>query len=128
MSVMLLTVEVDADCPAAARTIGENAGFTVKRVSRPTTRNAPTKQTDAFRASATLDRPDGLDMYENKAYLRGYAAACLTFVKANGIPEPGDCREDLFANTRNAEWERHPAAHKKGLAELAAYRLRWGQA
>lgn len=128
MSVMLLTVEVNADCAAAARTIGENAGFTVKRVTRPNSRSTTTAPTGTVRANAVIDQPIDLDHYERKAYLKGYAAACLTFVKANGIPNRGDSVAEMHANTRHDEWERHPAAHKKGMAELAAYRLRWGQA
>lgn len=72
------------------------------------------------RASAVLDMPLVRDKHERRAYVRGYAQGCLTFVKKTGIPEPDDLRS-LSQVTREAEWARHPAAHKKGLAALKKY-------
>lgn len=76
------------------------------------------------RASALLDMPPVRDRYEHKAYVRGYAMACLTYVKRNGIPFADDLRT-LSEATRAAEWDRHPAAHKKGMAELRKHLRRY---
>lgn len=130
MPLHTLTIEVEAESPALARTLGEQAGFTVKRVARPTVKAGSTTLPNRFmRANAVIDRPANLTPLERKAYLRGYAAGCLTYVKKRGIPR-GDTYAELVQNTKEAEWDRHSAAHKKGMAELAAWRLRnpWDQA
>lgn len=68
------------------------------------------------RASSRTDRPEGLTEDEAKAYIKGYAAGCLSYHRKHGNPSP----TYAVAN----EWERHPTAHRKGLAELAAYQRR----
>jgi hypothetical protein len=117
-------VEVDAPTTTQARSLLTAHGFAVTRVTQPrTTPSSTTSPTPFVRASAVLDMPPALDKYERRAYVRGYAAGCMTFVKKHGIPRG----ENLVKATKAAEWERHPAAHRKGLAELAAYRERWGR-
>src|SRR5207244_4304435 len=90
--------------------------FTVKRVAQPRLPTDTTEPHPFVRASAVLDMPEGLDRGERQAYLRGYACACLAYHRKHGNPSPTYARAN--------EWDRHPGAHKKGLAELAAYRER----
>lgn len=123
MTLLQMTVEIEAESTQVARLLASAAGFTVKRVSQSRTSQPTTPQSPFVRASAVLDRPAGLDPDERRAYSRGYAAACLTFVKKVGIPQ-GEGLPALHKATRQAEWDRHPAAHKKGMAELAAYQER----
>lgn len=120
MTLHDLTVQVEAESPQAARLLAAQAGFTVKRVARPKVVATITAAHPFIRASAVLDMPSDLSRDERKAYVKGYAAGCMTFVKKHGIPR-GD---DLVAATKEAEWERHPVAHRKGLLELAAWRTR----
>lgn len=122
MTLLQLTVEIEAT-PEGARLLAAQAGFTVKRLTQPRVTTPTTAPHPFVRASAVLDRPDGLDRGERRAYNRGYAAGCLTYVKKHGIPR-GDTYAAIVSATRQAEWDRHPAAHTKGLAELAAYRRR----
>lgn len=130
MKVHPVTVLIEAESLEGARLLASAAGFTVK-VTRPRIAVGITEPHPFVRPSATLDMPAGLTPDERKAYVKGYAAGCLTYVKKNGVPRAdGDARTSktvhaaLVAATRQAEWDRHPAAHRKALSELAAHRDR----
>lgn len=119
---LLVTVEVDTSDREAARLLGAKVGR-VTRVALPTIKAGDTTPPSPdVRASALLDRPAGLDKLERQAYSRGYATACMRHVKKYGVPR-GETIPEMFEATREAEWTRHPAAHKQGMTELMRERL-----
>lgn len=97
------------------------------------------------RASALTDMPPGLDEYQQKAYIRGYAKAACRYVKKFGAPstdeappvrEEGEtakkyaARRAIFVlNLRNMaiehEWQRHPTCHKAGMTELRRWNRKY---
>lgn len=82
------------------------------------------------------DQPDGLTLEESRAYVRGYARGCMAYVKKNGAasvslegpapaagtPERRALGIQLAELTRAHEEERHPSAHRAGMAALRKYR------
>lgn len=127
------TISVDAASPAEARRIVEAAGFKVVRVTAP---KAPpvTARTEGVRADAVIDRPAGLNHLERQAYVRGYAKGCMAWVKKHGSPairrKPGEAVDvaALRDRTIDHEWDRHPSAHKAGMAELKRWQDKYPRA
>ena len=120
--LLQMTVQVEVPTREAGRGLAEAAGFTVTRVTTPTVKaGATTPPRPDVRADSRLDRPEGLDPLETVAYVRGYAEGCMAFVKKFGIPR-GQNRKEIHAATVEAEWARHPMAHKKGMAALVKER------
>jgi hypothetical protein len=117
------TVAVEADTPAAARSILQAAGFKVVRIAKPKTPPV-TERAEGIRVSARTDMPAGLDHHERQAYVRGYAKGCTAWIKKNGSPavqhKPGEAVDvaALRSRTIDHEWDRHPSCHRAGLSEL----------
>lgn len=88
------------------------------------------------RASAVLDRPNGLTKDEERAYVKGYAAACVRYARRYGIPSvtPADVamrirggEPSLHELTVEYEWARHPVAHRAGLLAIKKHRIAEGE-
>lgn len=88
------------------------------------------------RASAVLDCPPGLTKAESRAYVVGYAAACVRYAKKYGIPSvtPADVavrirggEPTLHELTVEYEWARHPVAHRAGLLAIKKHRVAEGE-
>ena len=126
-----VTIEVTvpaAGAREAARRLAEGAGL---RVLRATVKRDPvTTERPDVRASADLDVPRGLSDLERWSYVRGYARGCLVYARKYGTPTmTGDVdRAELHAVTVRHEWDRHPSAHKAGLAELNRWQTKYGSA
>ncbi|HET6917239.1 MAG TPA: hypothetical protein VFH56_14190 [Acidimicrobiales bacterium] len=120
-----VTVEIDTTSKNMARAAVEDAGFTVVRVTAPKGKTAAVSSRSPFqRASSLMDMPTDLDRFEVRAYVKGYAKGCLTYVRKYGAPsitgQPVD-RSELHRKTVEHEWDRHETAHKAGMRELAKY-------
>jgi hypothetical protein len=122
---MTVNVTVTLDCTReVARARLEQAGFKVVRVTASPGKVTPRDPT--MRASARTDMPPDLTHDEHWAYVRGYARGAMAYAKKHGIVSSVT---NLRQRTIDYEWERHPACHRAGMAELrkhqdaaAAYR------
>lgn len=125
MATIHVTVAVEGTA-ASARARLERAGFTVIRAATKQAGGTITPRDPNLRASAVIDRPRGLDKHERRAYVRGYAEGCMRYVKTHGCPTLGEDRdrEALHRAVLDYEWDRHPVAHKAGMAELRKHRAR----
>lgn len=81
--------------------------------------------------------PEGLTPWERNTYVRGYSKACVAYVRKHGAPalsgpvpmrgpERAALGVELAEMARAHEAERHPTAHKAGVAAVNKLRKRDG--
>lgn len=101
---------------------------------------AQTIERTETRPTELTDQPAGLTAPESSAYVRGYSRGCLAYVRKHGGPSmvlegPAPAagtpaRRQLAAQLREITTahliERHPAAHRAGMAALRKYRKTHG--
>lgn len=101
---------------------------------------AQTIERTETRPTELTDQPAGLTAPESSAYVRGYSRGCLAYVRKHGGPSmvlegPAPAagtpaRRQLAAELRTITTahliERHPAAHRAGMAALRKYRKTHG--